>query len=299
MKCLVTGGAGFIGSVLCTKLLEQGHKVHCLDNFNNSNQRSLVHLSKNKDFSFQYFDVSNYYLTKNWDFDVIFHLAGLVGFPNCANKQRLSEIWNIESTSQIVELAERTKSKLIFASTGSVYGALKDICTEESETNPVSAYGVHKLKAEKIVKMIPDSISLRFATGYGVSYSPRFDLLINNLVFDALKNRVLTIFEPEVKRTFISVDQMAEAFIYCMNNYEKSKHQVYNCGSEELNLTKQQIVDKIAEHVPFQKFYVEGKDLDMRNYEVSYQRIKEFGFFVKNTLDEDIQNLIKLSRMYL
>jgi len=299
MRILVTGGAGFIGSVLCERLLEQNHEVHCLDNFSNSGQNSISGLLHNPNFSFEKYDVSNYYLTKSFNYDAIVHLAGLVGFPKCANNQTLSRIWNIDSTSSMIALARKVKCKFLYASTGSVYGKIDNICTEESKTNPVSTYGLHKLEAEQLVRDYDGSISLRFATGFGVSRSPRFDLLPNTFVFNAIKDGLLAIFQKDARRTFISVEEMANSFIFALNNYDNSNHQVYNVGNESLNMTKYDLAESIKKYLSFKTIYTDGVDPDQRDYEVSYQRLREFGHEVKNDMDIQIQKLIKCWRLYV
>ena len=298
MNVLVTGGAGFIGSVLCTKLVNMGWNVHCLDNFSNSTPRSIQHLINEPNFSFEKYDVSNYYLTKSFNYEFIIHLAGLVGFPQCANQQSLSRIWNIDSTKNMIALAKNGNAKIIFASTGSVYGKIDGVCSENSKTNPVSHYGIHKLEAEQLM-YCSEGISLRFATGFGCSYSPRFDLLPNNLVYTALKDRCLSIFEPNARRTFIPVQEMANAIIHTMYNFKNAKYYVYNVGHESLNMTKLELVSKIEKHIQFDKFFIDNKDPDMRDYEVNYSRFREFGYEVKCDMDQEIANLVKNWRMYV
>lgn len=290
-KLLVMGGAGFIGSVLCTKLLEAGYRVHCLDNFANSNKQSLSHIIKNPNFSFEYFDCSNLYAKKGYD--CIFNLTGLVGFPKCSNNASLSYLWNVKVAKKVAEIAILTGCKVIHSSTGSIYGALPDICTEESKANPVSIYGKDKLAAELMIGAAPHSISLRFATGFGLSYSHRGDLLPNTFMESAIKNKSLSIFEPEAKRSFISVEEMARAFIFSYENYSKSQYKVYNVGSEKLNLTKAELAKKVSQIAPCEILEIAGKDADLRDYAVDYSRLKEFGLVIKNDMDEQLGYLKK------
>lgn len=290
-KLLVMGGAGFIGSVLCTKLLEKGYKVHCLDNFANSSKQSLSHIIKNPNFTFEYFDCSNLYTQKGYD--CIFNLAGLVGFPRCSNNASLSNLWNVKVAKKVAEIALLTGCKVVHSSTGSVYVALSEICTEESPTNPVSIYGKDKLWAESVIREIKHSISLRFATGFGLSYSHRGDLLPNTFMELAIKNGSISIFEPLVKRSFISVEEMARAFIFSYENYNKSNFSVYNVGSDALNLTKLSLAEKIRNIVPCEIQEISGKDADLRDYNIDYSRLKNFGLVIKDDMDQQLKYLKK------
>lgn len=295
---LVTGGAGFVGSLLCQKLLDRGYHVHCLDNFHCSDANSFPYVS-HPNFVFEKFDCSNYYLSKNFNYDGIIHLAGLVGFPACSASRTASKLMNYDTTKMITELADNANCKLIFSSTQSVYGKVEGLCTEETPENPNSIYGEHKLLAEKIVTSYDKSIALRFATGFGVSYKQRFDTLPNNMTYDAVKNKVLNIYQKDVKRAFISVNEMANLLIYCLENFDNRNYSVYNAGSESLNMTKQELVDKIYKYVQFETFYMNGKDPEQRDYPVSYKRLSEFGYNVKNDMDQQIENLVKLWRLYV
>jgi nucleoside-diphosphate-sugar epimerase len=290
-KLLVMGGAGFIGSVLCTRLLERGYRVHCLDNFANSNKNTLIHIISNPNFTFEYFDCSNLYTKKGYD--CIFNLAGLVGFPKCSNNSTLSHLWNIKVAKRVAETALLTGCKVVHSSTGSVYGALSEVCTETSPTNPVSIYGKDKLAAEAIIKEVPHSISLRFATGFGLSYSHRGDLLPNTFMELAIKNKCLSIFEPNAKRSFISVEQMARAFIFAYENYSKSQYSVYNVGNDKLNLTKMELAKIVNTVAPCEIQEISGKDADLRDYNIDYSRLKDFGLVISNDMIDQLRYLKK------
>lgn len=289
----VTGGAGFVGNVLIRKILNMGFQVTCMDNFNKGTCDSLLGVVNNSNFSFFQGDVCNKSdcekLAKKSD--VIIHLAAIVGFPACKRQPVLSHEVNVNGTRNIVESLS-PRQRIVFASTGSVYGALNDVCTEDSPLNPQSEYGIQKKLAEDIVSNHPNSVSFRFATALGVSPSMRVNLLANDFCFQALTNKCLTIFEADFRRTFIHVEDMARAFYFGATN--KMLHKVYNCGDNNLNCTKRQLAEMIKEKTGCFVTYGEiGTDLDKRDYEVSYDRLNSEGFYCERNLSEGIDEILK------
>jgi nucleoside-diphosphate-sugar epimerase len=294
-KILVTGGAGYVGSVLVEHLLRKGYKVKVLDNLM-FGQTCHIPFFVNKNYEFIKGDIRNKRVVRKAlkDVDVIFHLAAIVGAPACRENPRLARETNVKGTKIINQL--RSKSQpLIFASTGSVYGVLKEICTEESPVNPVSLYGKVKKMAEDEVMSKPNSVALRFATAFGVSPRIRYDtLLINNFVYQACQTKQLIVYEGYVRRTFIHVQDMARSFLFILENLKKTKDEVFNVGSEKMNFTKKEIALKIREKIPFFIHFAEvGEDEDKRDYEVSYEKIRKVGFETKIGIDEGIEELIK------
>jgi nucleoside-diphosphate-sugar epimerase len=228
------------------------------------------------------------------DADVIIHLAAIVGYPACKKDPRLAEDVNIGGTRNL--LAVRSPSQpILYASTGSNYGAYAGgLCTEETPLNPISLYGISKTQAEKDIMDSGHATSLRFATGFGVSGRMRLDLLINDFVYRALKEKSLIIYEKNFKRTFIHVRDMADSFVFAIKNFQKMKDGVFNVGSERMNFSKEDIARKIQERIPFYLHFADvGKDEDQRNYEVSYERIRKLGLEIHIDVDQGIGELIR------
>jgi nucleoside-diphosphate-sugar epimerase len=299
-KILVTGGAGYVGSVLVDHLLKKGYKVKVLDNLM-LGQTCHISSFSNKNYDFIKGDIRNKKTVKEAlkGTDAIIHLAAIVGAPACREVPQLARETNVKGSKIINQLRSKDQP-LIFASTGSVYGVLKDICTEESPVNPVSLYGKLKKKAEDEIMSKPNSVALRFATAFGVSPRIRYDsLMINNFVHEAIHRKQLIIYEGFVRRTFIHVQDMARSFIFILENLKKTRNEIYNVGSEKMNYTKKDIALKIKEKVPFFLHFAEvGEDEDKRDYEVSYAKIRKAGFQTKIGIDEGIDELIKAFRNF-
>lgn len=270
-KVLVTGGAGYVGSVLCKHLLDNDYTVSCMDILVKGDGDSLLPIIDRPNFEFINENILSKKIKPILDsVDSVIHLAGVVGFPKCAKDPKGSYLINVEGTKNIVN--NLSGQRLVFASTGSVYGALSNICTEESPLNPQSEYGEQKRIAEEIVSSYSNSVSYRFATACGVSNSMRVNLLVNNLVYDAVHKRAITLFEPHAKRTFINVNDMARAFIHGLENYNEYK--VYNCGDNMLNMSKLDIANIIKKYTNCELFIGDYlKDKDKRDYEVSYEKL--------------------------
>lgn len=294
MNILVTGGAGYVGTTLVPLLLEKGYRVRVLDNLSFGGA-ALLPFFRNPNFEFIRGD------TRNLDEvrhaikaqDIIIHLAAIVGYPACRKEPRLAEEVNIGGTDNLIK--ELSKEQLIvFASTGSNYGSVEGTCTEETPLNPLSLYGQTKTVAERRLLDSGKAIVYRFATAFGVSPRLRLDLLINDFVYKALYEGYLVIYESHFKRTFIHVSDMARAFLFAIKNADKMKGEAYNVGSEEMNLSKQEICEKIRSKTNCHVHYADvGEDLDKRNYYVSYEKINSLGYNTSITVDEGIDELIK------
>ncbi len=295
-KILLTGGAGYVGAFLTDKLLDNGYKVRVLDNLMYD---QICHLPFfiNKNFEFIWGDIRNRITVKEAlkNVDAILHLAAIVGAPACKKYPKLAKAVNLGGTKNINGLRSK-EQPLIYASTGSNYGKLDEICTEKSPLNPVSLYGKTKSQAEKEIMDRGNAVILRFATGFGISPRFRYDsLLINDFVYQACKNKQLVVYEADVKRTFIHVWDMAQSYLFTLDNLKKMRDEVYNVGSEKMNYTKREIVLKIKEKIPpFFLYFAEiGEDEDKRDYEVSYEKIRKVGFKTKISLEEGIDELVK------
>ena len=295
MKILITGGGGYVGNVLCRDLLDRGYEVRCIDNFYKLHCDPIISLIPKKNFEFMYGDVTNHCdVDKMTDgVDACVHLAAIVGFPECKKSPILATAVNVEGTQLVLEAMNG--KPFIFASTGSVYGKIEGICTEESALKAVSLYGDTKKQAENFVTETDNTVSFRFATGFGVSPNMRVNLLVNDLVYQAEINRALNIFQADSRRTFIHVRDMSRAFIFGIENIKRLGYKVYNCGANHLNWTKRELVEYIQKHTHAAVSYNEThKDLDQRDYEVDYTRINSEGFFCTTTMEEGIDELIKV-----
>ena len=295
MKVLVTGGAGYVGCTLTPRLLEEGHDVTVLDNLLYGG-RGLLPFFSHPRFHFIKGDIRDKVeLGKAVkEADAIVHLAAIVGYPACKKDPRLAEEVNIGGARNL--LAVRSPAQpILYASTGSNYGAYRGgLCTEETPLSPVSLYGVSKTQAEKDIMEAGNALSFRFATAFGVSNRMRLDLLINDFVYRALKERSLIVYEKDFKRTFIHVRDMANSFVFALGNYGRMKDEVFNVGSERLNYSKEEIARKIREKIPFYLHFADvGTDEDQRNYEVSYEKIRRLGLEATTDLEQGIDELIR------
>lgn len=295
MNILITGGAGYKGIVLTSKLLEQGYKVTVLDNFMYGYE-PILHLSKHKNLNIIKRDIRNG-VEKVEQYDVIFHLAGISGFPACASNPHSAQLINVEATRQLGKSISRNQV-LIYASTTSVYGKSGLPCNENTIVDPVSTYAHTKLEAEKILMEYENVVSLRFATIFGFSPRMRMDLMINDFTYKALKEGVLVLFDSFAKRTFMHVSDAADCYIFAMNNNEKMRGAVYNAGSNQMNYSKEEIANFIKAKVEFNIINSELKDKDLRHFIVNYDKIEKLGFKPKISVEEGIDELVKLYGFY-
>jgi nucleoside-diphosphate-sugar epimerase len=294
-KILVTGGAGYIGSVLVPLLLENGHQVRVLDSLMYGGAGLLPNF-RHPRFEFQKGDLRDLETVKSAvkDREIIVHLAAIVGFPACRKNPQLAEEVNLGATKTLAEAAG--KSRLVmFGSTGSNYGQVTDqMCTEETPLHPVSLYGKTKVAAESHLMEHCTTIAYRFATAFGLSPRPRLDLLVNDFVYQALKLRYLVVYESHFMRSFIHVFDIARSFRFGIENAGRMKGQVYNVGSESMNYSKADVCNKIKEKVEYYLHLAEvGEDQDKRNYMVSYQKIRSLGFDTSITLEQGIAELVQ------
>lgn len=298
---LVTGGAGYIGSVLVPILLEKGHRVTVLDNFIYK-QASLLSCCSQDNFEIINGDCRDEVTLKkameNKDF--IFPLAAMVGFPLCDKDKIAASTTNFEAVKMLIELRQKGQ-KIIFPCTNSGYGVGQGelFCTEESPILPVSLYGKTKMAAEKAVLEAGDSLTFRFATLFGASPRMRTDLLVNDFVYRAVFDRSLIVFEGSFMRNFLHVKDAARAFIFAMENFDKMKGTMYNCGLSNANLSKLQLCETIKKHIPdfiFMEAAV-GTDPDKRNYIVSNEKIEAMGFKTLYSIDDGVKELIKAYTM--
>jgi nucleoside-diphosphate-sugar epimerase len=227
--------------------------------------------------------------------DVVIHLAALVGFPICREKgETESHDVNVIGTQNVIN-ALSAEQYLLFGSTGSNYGEVLDVCTEETPLNPLSIYGRTKTAAEYMVLERDNSTAFRFATAFGVSPRLRLDLLVNDLTYKSLSEGYAVIYESHFMRTFIHVRDIARVFLFAIDNQVDMKNNVYNVGSNNMNYSKKDVCELIKTKIPDSYFnYADvGQDADKRNYIVSYEKINKLGFDTTISLETGIDELIK------
>lgn len=297
MHILITGGAGYIGSVLTPTLLTLGHEVTVLDNFY-FNQSSLLDCCQYNNFQIVRGDCRDEAVMKTLvaKADVIIPLAALVGVPLCNTDVMATQTTNQKAIEMLCSIAGHDQWILMpVTNSGYGIGEKGKFCTEDTPLRPISTYGITKVKAEEAVLARANSISFRLATVFGMSPRMRIDLLVNDFVHRAITDRAVVIFEGHFKRNYIHIRDVVRAFLHGLANFEKMKGQPYNIGLEEANLSKLELCALIQKHLP--KFvYLEapvGEDPDKRDYIVSNARITATGFKTEWGLDRGIQELIK------
>ena len=298
-KILITGGAGYIGSMLCTKLLQEGHEVTVVDLLK-YDKGSLSHLYFYKNFTLILDDIRKPKLIKKLlrINEFIIPLAALVGAPLCAKFQKDAISTNLGSIRTLCKLFKK-KNKLIYLTTNSGYGVgeKNKYCDEDSPLKPISLYGKTKCDGETLIKnKIKNYVCFRLATVFGFSYRMRSDLLVNNFVHTAIKKKRLTLFEPHFRRNFIHVRDVVKAIIFTIQNFSKIKNNVYNLGLSSANLSKLMLAKKIKKQIKNLKIKIisNRKDHDKRDYFVSNKKIEKKGFKATISLDKGIKELIKV-----
>jgi len=299
MRILVTGGAGYVGSAMVPMLLEHGHKVRVFDSLKFGGQ-GLLPCTSSRDFELVKGDVcdENAFGKALDGMDAVIHLAAIVGYPACKKEPQVAHSTNVEGTANLLKLRRRDQ-KILFASTGSIYGSIPDyVCNEDSPRSPITLYGETKAKAEEAILNAGNSVAYRFATAFGVSNRMRLDLMPNDFTYQAVKNRNLIVYEGGFKRTFVHVRDMARSFMFALDNWDNVKDDVYNVGHESMNFTKEDVARKIMKFVDFYLHFAEvGKDDDQRNYEVSYEKIRRKGFETTIDLDTGIAELVRACQL--
>lgn len=297
MKILVTGGAGYLGSVLCKVLLDQGCRVTALDNFYYG-QNSLLDCCADENFEVVRGDCRDEALMRRLlaDKDAIIPLAALVGAPVCKEDSAAAVTTNLEAIRLLCRLSSPSQ-KILFPVTNSGYGIGEKgkACTEDSPLRPISLYGETKVNAEQVVLDRGNAITFRLATVFGVSPRMRIDLLVNDFVYRAVNDRAVILFEGHFKRNYIHVRDVAKVFCHGLANFETMKNRPYNVGLEEANLSKMELCRLIQGLVPGFVFLEApiGEDPDKRDYIVSNARILATGFRPDWDLKKGIQELVK------
>jgi nucleoside-diphosphate-sugar epimerase len=299
---LVTGGLGYIGSIVCEHLLQAGFRVTALDNLMYGMGQGLYHLCANPAFEFIKADVRDEQAVRSAlrHADVVIHLAAIVGAPACDKDPLLATSVNLDA----VRLLNRLRGPgqlVIYPNTNSGYGITSGatFCTEDSPLQPITLYGRTKVEAEQVLLDSPNTVALRLATVFGMSPRMRLDLLVNHFVYAAFKEGYIVIFEKDFKRNFVHVRDVADCMLHVIAHSERMAGRPYNLGLDSANLSKEELALEVRKHVP--GFYIHfapiGQDPDQRNYIVSNQRLREAGFEARRSLDQGIRELLKGYRM--
>ncbi len=296
-KILVTGGAGYIGSILVPELLKLGHQVTVIDNF------MFGQASLNQCCSYSNFTVSNGDI-RHKDFiqpfyesaEIIIPLAAYVGAPLCNKDLTGAETVNHEAVILMIGML-RDEQKVLMPTTNSAYGSgeKNNLCDENSPLNPISKYAIDKVAIEKELMKRKNSISFRLATVFGMAPKMRIDLLVNDFVYRAVYDRFIVLFEGHFKRNYIHVTDVVRAFIHGIDNFDSMKGEIFNVGLSEANVSKTELCYRIKKHIP--EFVIMeaplAVDPDQRNYIVSNSKLESTGWKPEIGLDAGIMELIK------
>ncbi len=301
MHVLITGGAGYLGSILCDRLLAAGYRVTALDSLVHG-QPSLLHVCGHPAFEFVDGDVRDDALVARLlkTADVAIPLAALVGAPACDREPAVAWAVNRDAVRTLNRLRSRDQL-IVFPTTNSGYGATsgETFCTEDTPLEPISVYGRSKVEAEADLLDSPNAITLRLATVFGISPRLRLDLLVNHFVHAAVTDGYLVLFEKDFKRNFVHVRDVADCFVFAIEHARAMVGRPYNVGLDAANLSKEELALKVKQHVPrlYLHYAAVGSDPDKRNYLVSNQRLREAGFEARRSLDDGIQELLRGYRM--
>jgi len=296
-RILITGGAGYVGSVMTELFLKKGHPVTVLDDFR-YRQISLLHLCNRKNLEIVRGDVREKDVLAPLveSHDVLIPLAAVVGAPACGLRPRDSRSINVGAIRLLNDLRSKNQP-VLFPVTNSGYGIGEKgkFCTEETPLRPISGYGRQKVEAEKILLDKGNAICFRLATAFGVSPRMRIDLLVNDFTYQAVTNGCLVLFEEHFKRNYIHVRDIARVFYFGLENFGRMKNEVYNVGLSSANLSKLELAERIKKQVPGLVIITSdiGKDPDQRDYIVSNEKVERAGFKPRYSIDYGVRNLIK------
>jgi nucleoside-diphosphate-sugar epimerase len=296
-KILVTGGAGYLGSILVPRLLAENNFVTVIDSLMYG-QSSLLECCISSQFEFIRGDICDQDLMAKLvpKFDVIIPLAAIVGVPACERNHTLSKMINYDAQMFLIDQTS-SQQMIVFPNTNSGYGIGEKAayCTEESPLRPISQYGRDKVAVEQELLGRNNGVSLRLATVFGVSPRMRLDLLVNDFTYRAFKERVIVLFEEHFRRNYLHIRDVAKAFIFAIDNFSRMKGEAFNLGLSSANLTKRQLAEKIRTYVPELQLIsaAVGEDPDKRDYLVSNAKIESLGWSPDYTLDDGIQELLK------
>jgi nucleoside-diphosphate-sugar epimerase len=296
LRILVTGGAGYIGSVLVPSLLADGNEVTVIDNFMYG-QTPLNALCSNPNFRVINGDVrDSRVMSIIKGYDVFIPLAALVGAPLCDRDPIAARSTNVDAVFNTMKGMSINQAIIVpISNSGYGIGESGKECTEESPLKPISLYGQTKVEAEKILMGRENTISLRLATVFGMAPRMRLDLLVNDFVWRAVHDKAVVLFEADFKRNYIHIRDVVAAFTQAIYRFTKMRGQIYNVGLSEANLSKRELCERIKSHVPGFVFLESpiGEDMDKRDYIVSNAKLEATGWRPRWSLDKGIEELVK------
>tara|TARA_R110002153_G_scaffold6483_8_gene29595 strand:+ start:7662 stop:8588 length:927 start_codon:yes stop_codon:yes gene_type:complete len=295
MKILITGGAGYIGSELIDYLIDD-HEVYVVDNLM-YDETSLLRYVHHDNFHFERADIRDQQVMKKYmdTCDIIIPLAALVGFPLCERLPRDATEINYEANKWIADVKSKDQ-RVIYPCTNSGYGTSVNgkIITEEDPLNPITLYGKTKVEAEEVYRNTDNCATFRLATVYGPSSRMRTDLLVNNFVLKAIKERVIVLYECEFMRNYVHIHDVCRAFLMSLNRWDLFNNDTFNLGNDSINMNKLQLAQKIKNHMPLEIIKAEfTSDPDKRDYIVSSEKLYNTGFECSYDLDDGIKQLVK------
>lgn len=294
-KIFITGGAGYIGSTLVPILLENNYEVTVYDSLLYGGD-GIMHNFLNSNFKFIKGDILDVnHLHKSMEgYDVVIHLAAIVGYAACRKDESVSHKVNHIGTKNVVSGLDGSQL-LLYGSTGSNYGSVKGVCTEETPLNPLSIYAETKTLGEEEVLKYNNHIAYRFATAFGVSPRLRLDLLVNDLSYTAFTQKYIAVYESHFMRTFIHIRDIAKSFIFAIENQDRMKNEVFNVGSWDMNYSKKDVCKMIQEKTDCFVHYADfDGDADKRDYVVSYDKIQKLGYRCTLGVELGIDELVKI-----
>ncbi len=296
MKILITGGAGYKGLKLAQALLLRGHAVTILDNFMYGYDAAL-HLLQYDRLTVVEKDIRNLEEKDIASFDIIYHLAGISGYPACEANPNSAQMINVVGTRRLVDLLGADQY-LINASTTSFYGSTGSVCSEETRIAPVSLYGITKYEAEKICLDHARCTNFRFATIFGIAPRMRWDLLPNDFTMKAVQERSLVLFDSHSIRTFLHIDDAIDAYLMALDQPDAFCGKVFNVGGHSMNLSKMELAQEINKLVDFSIIEADMPGVDLRSFIIDFGKIEALGYVPKKTIEQGIAELIKLFRFY-
>jgi nucleoside-diphosphate-sugar epimerase len=296
MKILLTGALGYIGTETLFRFAQQPTvTVYAVDNDAEAICTRGAHFMRYPNIKIINCDVTNSEQVKQLPAaDLIVHLAAKVGYLSSSQNPNLTQSINVNGVENIASL----NIPIIFFSTGSVYGQIGELCDETVDPNPQTIYAETKYRGEQIVKQL-EHVIFRPATAYGLSLKTRHDLIVHNLIHQAVKTRRLEIYQPEARRSFYSVQKLAELIEFVCNNYASFKNNTYNVGCESGNITKQQLLTLLKEQINFDCIKIVGADADTRDYNVSYNKLKTVWPNYNESFADKIPSIVEYYKQWL